>query len=430
MSEDIPEQLPSYKTVTEVFDWGPAISKVIIKWPEEIESKMVDKNTFKVYARRILSDGALSPSAAFKKKDVKISLGSTSKADNDLQGYREITNVYVSDENGHKKENDHFIVIEMSVHPKNNLSAALNFDLNTFFNNFVTPRYTIIQVNPIKSQKNNIIENYTGNIRPIVDKFNFSHKSIKGVSIGYASYEPSDDKNHPLIIWLHGMGEGGSDNPSLPIMGNKANMFADESLQKYFDGAYVLAPQAPTFWMHGYKHFGDGTSIYEKTLMELIKFYIEKHSNIDKSRIYVGGDSNGGYMTMILLRDFPDFFAAGFPVCESLKNDLISETDIQNIGKTPLWFVSAKTDTTVPPKDYVIPTVERLRKIGANVHFSFFDDVHDTSGLYNKEDGKPYEYLGHFSWIYVYNDLCEEIINDKKVKLMEWLASQKKNVNI
>ena len=430
MSEDIPEQLPSYKTVTEVFDWGPAISKVIIKWPEEIESEMVDKNTFKVYARRILSDGALSPSAAFKKKDVKISLGSTSKADNDLQGYREITNVYVSDENGNKKENDHFIVIEMSVHPKNNLSAALNFDLNTFFNNFVTPRYTIIQVNPIKNQKNNIIENYTGNIRPIVDKFNFSHKSIKGVSIGYASYEPSDDKNHPLIIWLHGMGEGGSDNPSLPIMGNKANMFADESLQKYFDGAYVLAPQAPTFWMHGYKYFGDGTSIYEKILMELIKFYIGKHSNIDKSRIYVGGDSNGGYMTMILLRDFPDFFAAGFPVCESLKNDLISDTDIQNIGKTPLWFVSAKTDTTVPPKDYVIPTVERLRKIGANVHFSFFDDVHDTSGIYNKEDGKPYEYYGHWSWIYVYNDLCEEVINDKNVKLMEWLASQKRIVNI
>ena len=92
-------------------------------------------------------------------------------------------------------------------------------------------------------------------------------------------------------------------------------MFADESLQKYFDGAYVLVPQAPTFWMHGFKHFGDGTSIYEKTLMGLIKFYIEKHSNIDKSRIYVGGDSNGGYMTMILLRDFPDFFAAGFPVC-------------------------------------------------------------------------------------------------------------------
>ena len=54
MSAKIPEQLPSYKTVTEVFDWGPAVSKVIIKWSEEIEENMVNKDTFKVYARRIL----------------------------------------------------------------------------------------------------------------------------------------------------------------------------------------------------------------------------------------------------------------------------------------------------------------------------------------------------------------------------------------
>ena len=118
MSTNIPEQLPSYKTVTEIFDWGPSISKVIIKWKEAIESEMVDKNTFKVYARRILPDGALCPSLAFKKKEVNISLGSTSKEDNDLQGYREITDVYVSDESGNKKSNSQFITIEMSVHPK------------------------------------------------------------------------------------------------------------------------------------------------------------------------------------------------------------------------------------------------------------------------------------------------------------------------
>ena len=68
MSTNIPEQLPSYKTVTEVFDWGPAISKVIIKWIEEIETETVNKDTFKVYARRILADGALNPSVAGKKK--------------------------------------------------------------------------------------------------------------------------------------------------------------------------------------------------------------------------------------------------------------------------------------------------------------------------------------------------------------------------
>ena len=53
---------------------------------------------------------------------------------------------------------------------------------------------------------------------------------------------------------------------------------------------------------------GDGTSIYEKALMGLIKAYISEHKNIENSRVYLGGDSNGGYMTMILLRDYPDPF--------------------------------------------------------------------------------------------------------------------------
>jgi predicted peptidase len=423
------EQLPSYKTVTEVFDWGPAISKIIIKWPEIIESEMVNKETFKVYVRRILHDGAYSPSLT-EKKEVSINLGSTTKSENDLNNYREITNVYISDEKGIKQQKSQYITIEMSVHPNNNLCSVLNYDLNSLYNNFVYHAYTITQLKQIKNNKNLIIENYKGNIRPIVDKFKFTHKNINLLTYGYAYYKPNDNEKHPLIIWLHGLGEGGSDNPALPIMANKANMFADESLQKYFNGAYVLVPQSPTSWIHSCKHFfGDGNSIYEITLMDLIKSFIDENPNIDKSRIYIGGDSNGGYMTMLLIRDYPDFFAAAFPVCEALRNGLISDNDIINIAKTPLWFVAAKTDNVIPPKIFAIPTVERLRKIGANVHFTLFDDVHDTSGLYKKEDGKPYEYNGHWSWIYVYNDQCEDVIDGKKVKLMEWLASQKKIIN-
>ena len=420
------EQLPSYKTVTEVFDWGPAVSKVIVKWFEEIETEMVNKDTFKVYARRILSDGALSPALAFGKKEEKISLGSTLKSDSDLQGYREVVNAYVSDENGNKKSKDRYITIEMSVGPTNNLSSALNFDLSTLYNNFVKPDYTITQLYPINNKNNVVIENNKGDIRPIVDKFTFGHKRVDNIPIGYASYKPSSNEKHPLIIWLHGLGEGGSDTPALPIMGNKACMFADESLQKYFGGAYVLVPQAPTFWMHGKKSFGDGTSIYEEALMGLFKAYISENSNIDSSRIYLGGDSNGGYMTMVLLRDYPDFFAAAFPTCEALKDDIISEDDLKKIAKTPTWFISSKTDTTVPPNDFAVPTVDRLRKIGANVHFSFFGNIHDTTGQYKNKDGEPYEYYGHWSWIYVYNDQCEEVIDGKTVKLMAWLADQKK----
>jgi hypothetical protein len=52
--------------------------------------------------------------------------------------------------------------------------------------------------------------------------------------------------------------------------------------------------------------------------------------------------------------------------------------------------------------------------------------VVDTSGLYKNADGTPYEYNGHWSWIYVYNNDVKTTIDGKEITLMEWLASQSK----
>ncbi|GER68055.1 hypothetical protein BpJC4_25260 [Weizmannia acidilactici] len=169
-----------------------------------------------------------------------------------------------------------------------------------------------------------------------------------------------------------------------------------------------MIPQARTFWMDGLTGKADGTSKYESAVMSLIKDYVTKHKDIDPNRIYVGGDSNGGYMTMLLIRDYPGYFAAAFPTCEGLNDSLITNADIQNIMKTPTWFTAAKTDTTLPPANYSIPTYNRLLQAGAkNVYLSLFDDVHDTSGSYKNADGTPYEYNGHWSWIYVYHNECK-----------------------
>lgn len=134
--------------------------------------------------------------------------------------------------------------------------------------------------------------------------------------------------------------------------------------------------------MDGFKSFGDGTSKYEVALMELIKEYVANHKNIDEDRIYIGGDSNGGYMTMLMIRDYPDYFAAAFPTCEALRDSLITDGDIQKMKDIPIWFTAAKTDGVVMPAEYVIPTYKRLLAAGAqNVQFSFFDNVHDRTGL-------------------------------------------------
>ncbi len=422
-SAAVPTQQPSYKTVTETFDWGPSVSKVIVNLGSTVKASDVNTGTFKVHVRRELAEGAITPAEAMReKKDAFISLGAESTSNKDIEGDRQVTKAYVSDANGNPVDSGEYVTLEMAVSPTDTLGAALNFDLHTMLNNWVTPHYTITDGQKL------VVDNNQGNIRPQGDKFKFNHKILGRHSFPYASYEPklaSKDEKKPLIIWLHGMGEGGN-SPSLPIMGNKATQFADESVQKYFDGAYVLAPQARTYWMHGYKSFADGTSIYSESLMEFIKAYVAEHPNVDENRIYVGGDSNGGYMTMLLVRDNPGYFAAAFPTCEGLKDSMITKKDLANIAKTPIWFTAAKTDTVLPPKDYAVPTVERLKKADADVHFSFFDKVVDTTGKYKKADGTPYEYMGHWSWIYVYNDACEDTIDGKTVKLFQWMAEQKR----
>ncbi len=422
------EQTPNYRTVTEVFDWGPAISKLVVNLGAKVSAKDIDKDTFKVYVHRKLSEGALTFAEGLKYKQGNLSLGAEARDETDLKGYREVTDAYVSDENGNKNDNGEFVTIEMKIGPTETLGAALNFDLITSFNTWVTSDYTITlnkNIGKIKSQ-NFVIDNNKGDIRPVTDKWTFHHYEYgdSRLSLAYASYEPKNSGKHPLIIWLHGMGEGGNDSPSLPIMGNKANYFAEDSIQKYFGGAYVIAPQARTYWMHGYKSFGDGTSIYRDALMELIKDYVKTHPDVDERKIIIGGDSNGGYMTVLMIRDYPEYFSAAFPTCEALANSLLSDADIQAISHTPTWFIAAKTDTVVPPNDYVVPTVERLKKIGAPVHFSFLDNVVDKTGLYKKPDGSAFEYMGHWVWIPLYNDEISEVIDGKEVKLFEWLAQQ------
>ena len=416
----VSEQLPTYKTVTTVYDWGPSINKLVVNLGVSVAPSEVNKNSFKVHVRRYLAEGTTTFAG-----HSSVVLGSQSQSPEDLEGDVNVIDVYTSDANGNRTDKrGSYVTIELPVSPTSTLTAALNYDPVSGYNDWVDARYTITatQIGQIPSMT---IDNKNGNIRPQADKFSYATMKVANhQSYGYASYEPKDNAKHPLIVWLHGMGEGGTGSPSIAIMGNKAVEFAEDSIQHYFDGAYVLAPQARTYWMHGYEDFADGTSIYSDTLMELIRGYIKDHPNVDSNRVYVGGDSNGGYMTMLLIRDNPGFFAAAFPTCEGLADNMITETDLRNIAKTPTWFVAAKTDTVLPPNDYAVPTYNRLKGLGANVHFSYFDNVLDDSGMYKKADGSPYEYMGHWSWIYVYNDKCEETVNGITTKLFQWMANQ------
>ncbi|MCQ2236318.1 MAG: prolyl oligopeptidase family serine peptidase [Bacteroidales bacterium] len=231
------------------------------------------------------------------------------------------------------------------------------------------------------------------------------------VTLTYGAYEPwalkSDSKKNPLIIWLHGMGEGGLD-VSIELMGNEVVSLIREDIQSHFTteggegGAYVLAVQCPTFWMQTPKGMGmgDAPSIYSDVLKSCIDNYVTNvNPDVDRNRIYIGGCSNGGYMTMNMLIRHPHFFAAAYPTCEAYKSEFISDIQIASLANENIWFVQSFDDTTVDPKSFAMPTYERLIAAGAkNVWLSMFECVngHDFPGT---------KLFGHFSWCYLFNDM-------------------------
>ncbi|MDC7772062.1 prolyl oligopeptidase family serine peptidase [Priestia megaterium] len=404
------EKATSYRTVTEIYDWGAAITKIIIDLGEPVPTNSLTKETFKVHVAR--SDSRLEPSLL-------------------EQGDRTVKKAYVSDKDGQPAvHTGKYAVLEMEVGPAVSLGAPLNYDeYSTGLNAWIDSQYTITQQKDMVTNKGKlsglVVKKFAGEKKELVDDFTIKKGIYQNIELAYASHAPAKDKKkNPLIIWLHGGGEGGTD-ATIPLSANKAVSFITKETQAYFEGAYVLVPQAPTKWMDGYTGKADGTSIYKESLMALIEEYVSKNPDIDPNRIYIGGASNGGYMTMLMIRDYPKYFAAAFPVCEGLNDRLITNQDIEKMKETPIWFVAAKNDTVLLPTINTLPTYKRLVKSHANnVYLSLFEDVHDTTGLYKNNDGSPYQYNGHSSWIYLYNNEPNAKINGSTTSIMEWMSKQ------
>jgi len=228
-------------------------------------------------------------------------------------------------------------------------------------------------------------------------------------TLTFGAFEPEalriDGKKNPLIIWLHGMGEGGTD-VSIELMGNEVVALCRNDIQSHFtteggeNGIYVLAVQCPTMWMGTAKGMGYGNypSLYSDVLKSCIDNYLEQNPDVDAHRIYIGGCSNGGFMTMNMVLRNPGFFAASYPTCEAYADVNISDVQIQQLAQENMWIVQSFDDTTVRPTEYCIPTYKRLMEAGAkNVWMSMFENVTGT-------DTPGQKLFGHFSWVYVFND--------------------------
>ena len=152
---------------------------------------------------------------------------------------------------------------------------------------------------------------------------------IKGDTMPYRLLLPENydaTKKDPVILFLHGSGERGTDNAAQLIHGGA--LFLVDSIRKNYP-AFVVFPQCSTngTWANAtskreadgknQRVFQTGGKPTEDMVMvqKLVKNIIHDYP-INKKQVYVGGLSLGGMGTFEIVRRNPKLFAAAFPICQ------------------------------------------------------------------------------------------------------------------
>ena len=246
---------------------------------------------------------------------------------------------------------------------------------------------------------------------PEVDAFAYR---VSGSGMKYRLYSPSHRVagrgRRPLVLWLHGGGEGASlpdgyyDNETTLRANRGALGFATPEAQRIFGGAYVVAPQSTSYWLE------DGDR-FAPQIREIVGDLARRYP-IDRERIYVAGASNGGYMTLKMTTVYPDLFAASVPICAVVRSlqpggpTMITDAELRSI-RTPTWLVTSRDDDTVPPE----PNTVHAHELIPGSLLSLYDQV-----VWN-----GYRFPGHWSWIYVAR-------NDPRIagtRIWQWMARQR-----
>ena len=215
-------------------------------------------------------------------------------------------------------------------------------------------------------------------------RFSFEkYGNNKGDTLIYRQLYPDANtlRRYPLVIFLHGSGERGSDNEA-QLKWGVMNFATDQAMMQH--PAFVIAPQCPenSSWFN-YSYTDMKLQPTPTKPMELLIGLIHqfiKTQPVDSNRIYITGLSMGGFGTYDAIQRYPGLFAAAVPVCGG--GDASRAASIAHI---PIWIFHGAEDPAVDPS-YSLNMLQALTKAGAHPGFT------------------QYPESGHFSWLGAYTD--------------------------
>lgn len=187
-------------------------------------------------------------------------------------------------------------------------------------------------------------------------------------------YKADAEKSWPLMIFLHGSGERGTNLAKVAVHG------PPKTVKTKKDFPFILvSPQCPS-----------GQLWSDEAVLALMDEIQEKY-RVDRDRIYLTGLSMGGYGTWSLGLKYPERFAAIAPICGGgsiLDVLLVAPGKQAALKKLAVWAFHGAKDNVVPLQQSE-EMINALKKAGnQNTKLTVYPEAgHDSwTEAYNSQE--------------------------------------------
>ena len=207
------------------------------------------------------------------------------------------------------------------------------------------------------------------------EQVEYVQQSTDRKPLHYLQYLPTPKEpsiqQYPLLLFLHGGGEGGDDIEKVKKHGPPKLIAEGKSFP-----FIVISPQNPSetqFWD-------------DQQLIRLLD-ELERDLPVDRSRIYLTGLSRGAYGAWRLAIQNPNRFAAMIPICGGGPAPYA-----KRIKHLPVWVFHGQKDPVIPVEESQ-RMVDALKSADGNVKFTIYPEAKHDTWTETYENPAIYEWL-------------------------------------